>query len=59
MKYRNLLPWILLIGLMCLADLNGQTKTYQTELPKYEKSRKVEFDICYDISLPGKTSKIT
>ena len=58
MKYRNLLPWILLFGLMCLASLNAQTKTSRKDRQEYKKTNKVEFDLCYDISVPGKTSKI-
>ena len=59
MKHRNPLPLICLLNLLCLAGLNAQTKTPQKDLQEYKKIKKVEFDLCYDISVPGKTSKIT
>jgi hypothetical protein len=65
MKYPKLLPLGLLLSLLCLANINARTRPghnraqqRKPQKPNYTKTNKVKLDLCYDFSVPGKTSKI-
>ena len=59
MKYQKLSPVLLLIGLLCLADINGQTRRRQKRpSKKITRTNRVQFDLIYDFSVSGETSKI-
>jgi transglutaminase-like putative cysteine protease len=72
MKYRKLLPAALLISLVCLADINGQTRSQQRK-PRQRRTRqtrktglkakarntdKVQFDLCYDFYMEAIPSRM-
>jgi len=74
MKYRKLFPLVLLIGLLCPADMNGQTRSRQKR-PRQQRPRqtrraavkpkvkarntdKVDFDLCYDFSIEAIPSRM-
>ena len=60
MSYRNLLTMVLLIWLVLSADVTGRTKPRQRKRheARYKDRRKVEFDLCYDFLVAGKTPRI-
>lgn len=54
MRRQSLFKVVLLINLVYLANINGQTKPEKQTV----ESNTVELDLCYDFSIPGNTSKI-
>ena len=55
MKYLKLLSIVLLTSMVCLTNTYGRAKP--RKIP-YKKTKKVEFDLCYDFTATDKTSKV-
>ncbi len=64
-RYKTVLWTVVLIALVPPADIDVRARTQRTntrkterQKPVYSKTSKVEMNISYDFSVPGKTSKI-